>query len=116
MLDRVEEILDGSRLGAYSGEVVNEFGEKKAEKILQSGLEELELMASDLRVLKKTDSRKQVLAWMVRRTTSVRSKWIAEKLEMGHEVNVSQSVRRVEEAKNGDPEKLQNLDDDNTNI
>jgi REP element-mobilizing transposase RayT len=97
MLERVGAFVEGKQANAYNGAMVREYREKRAEALLERGMTLLGLSWNELEALKKTDERKQVLAWLVRRHTSVRNRWVCEKLRMGHEVNVSQSVRRVAE-------------------
>jgi hypothetical protein len=58
--------------------------------------------AEELPALSKTDRRKQAVAWLLRKNTTVSNRWVSERLGMGHEVNVSQSVRRVEAATQDD--------------
>jgi hypothetical protein len=66
-----------------------------ARKLLAAGLEALGLHAEDLCRTRKSDGRKQLLAWLVRRQTTMRNKWISQELQMGHEINVSRAVSRV---------------------
>lgn len=68
--------------------------EREAEKMLSRGLERLQLEARNLEDLKKSDERKQALAWWVRSKTTVSRRWLAERLSMGHEVNVAGAVAR----------------------
>lgn len=45
--------------------------------------------------------RKQVVAWLLRKYTTVRNRWLSEQLAMGHETRVWRSVRAVAETQGG---------------
>ncbi len=59
------------------------------------------LSACDISKLRKTDARKQVVVWLLRKRTTVRNRWLSEQSAMGHETRVSQSVRAVDSAQDG---------------
>lgn len=61
------------------------------------GLEE-----SELGRLRKNDPRKKVVAWLIRKSTSVKSEWISERLSMGSASKLSSFVKEVEETKEPD--------------
>ena len=50
---------------------------------------------------KKGDDRKKVIAWLIRKKTSVRIEWITTRLKLGTTLNFSRYVRVVEESKKG---------------
>jgi hypothetical protein len=102
MLDQVAVLVDRKGAAAYDGAAVRAHGERHAEDLLAGALHELGLVAGELEGMKKTDIRKQAIAWLVRRETSVRNHWLSQRLNMGHDVNVSQSVRRVSDASSGE--------------
>jgi hypothetical protein len=64
------------------------------------------LTPDQLPSLRKTDPRKQAVVWLIRKHTTVRNAWVSEALRMGHEVNVSQSVSRVDRAESPDLARL----------
>ena len=97
MVEKVAEVLRGKRRSSYAGGEVRSHDEYEAEKLVVSALDVLGLSEKDLLETKKTDARKQVAAWWVRRQTTVRNRWVADRLHMGHEVNASRAVRRVED-------------------
>ena len=72
-----------------------------AEELLAAGLDAVGLNGCDLSRLRKNDGRKQVVAWLLRKYTTVRNRWLSEQLMMGHETCVSQSVRTVAQAEDG---------------
>lgn len=49
--------------------------------------------------MKKSDLRKQGIAWRIRAQTTVSTRWIAERLLMGNPTSVSQAVKGFREAK-----------------
>ena len=51
--------------------------------------------------LSKGAEPKLVLAWWLRRRTTVSRAWIADQLAMGHQTRVTFAVRQVEAAKGG---------------
>ena len=56
---------------------------------------------AELPGLKKGDDRKKVIAWHIRKKTSVRIEWITIRLKMGLTSNFSCYVRDVEQSKKG---------------
>ncbi len=76
-------------------------------ELLALALETVRLSSSELTRLRKRDARKQAVAWLLRKYTTVRNptvrnRWIGERLAMGHETRVSQSVRAVADAEHGE--------------
>ena len=69
--------------------------EKEAERLFQQGLVCCGLSEAELPELKKGDDRKKVIAWHIRRKTSVRTEWITTRLKMGVTSNFSCYVRAV---------------------
>jgi putative transposase len=63
--------------------------EQKAEKILRAGLAEIGWRDQELRVRRKSDRHKVMLAKRLRSQTAVSLKWIAQHLEMGSWTHVS---------------------------
>jgi hypothetical protein len=102
MKQRLDGLLAANRAASYAGPAVEEHRRRSAEELLALALEAAGLSADELPVLRKTDARKQALAWLLRKNTTVSNRWVSERLYMGHEVNVSQSVRRVEAATHDD--------------
>ena len=75
--------------------------ELEAERLFRKGLKKTDLDADELCCLRKNNPGKKVIAWYIRKQTSVRNEWIAKQLEMGNISNMSQYIREVEEAKEG---------------
>jgi hypothetical protein len=88
-------VLNRGRRKSFSGEEVMAHDEAAAEGLVYVGLKALDLAGKDLSELRKLDVRKQVLAWWVRRQTMVGNRWLAKRLEMGDEGNISKVIRTV---------------------
>lgn len=80
---------------SYLGAEAHLHDETEAQRLLDLGLNQLELKESDLARLRKNDPRKKVLAWLIRQRTSVRNDWICHKLEMGRAGNLYRHVADV---------------------
>jgi REP element-mobilizing transposase RayT len=106
MESAVDKAMNGKRRDSFAGEMVCRHDEQEAERLLQLGLKVCGLSREDLTNLKKGDNRKKVIAWLIRRNTSVRNEWIAKALQMGHPASVSRCVGIVESAKCGDLQEL----------
>ena len=102
----VDGAMRGRRRDSYAGEMVNRHDVHEAERLLDTGLKACGLTHDDLANLKKGDDRKKVIAWLIRRNTSVRNEWISKALVMGHSSSVSRNVRLVEDARFGELQEL----------
>ena len=83
------------------GEEIRMHDEQEAEKLLQQGLDLFGITEEDLTAFQKGDDRKKVIAWYIRKKTSVRVEWITERLKMGVTSNFSRYIRAVDESKEG---------------
>jgi putative transposase len=101
MCKAIKGAATGGRRGSYSGGAVGRHDEQVAEELLVAGLIALKLKRSELTLLKKGDDRKKVIAWLIRRNTSVRNDWISNALIMGNVATVSRGVSAVEMAVSG---------------
>ncbi len=102
MKARLDGVIEPHIAASYDGPAVAERKRRTAKELLALALEMVRLSSSDLTRLRKSDARKQAVAWLLRKYTTVRSRWIGEPLAMGHETRVSQSVRAVADAEHGD--------------
>jgi len=50
----------------------------------------------ELAGLRKTELRKDLIAWEVKRRTSVTNRWLSQRLHMGHYTSASKPVRIIE--------------------
>lgn len=96
MLERIGERMKTRKRESYSGEEVKGQDRRKAEALLQKGLQALKANLKDVRNWKSTDKRKQALTWLIRSSTPVSCEWICEQLNLGHRSNISRAVRAVE--------------------
>jgi len=81
-------------------------GEERAREILEAGLRLLSLDAETLQESPKGSKDKRVLAWFIKRHTTVSLRWLSESLNMGHITNVSKMVREVDRDKDSKYNKL----------
>ena len=99
--DALDGVISGKRRDSFRGEEVRLHDEKEAENLFQQGLACFNLTEEDLPVLKKGDDRKRVIAWLVRKKTSVRVEWITTRLCMGVASNFSYYYQSVENSTKG---------------
>ena len=98
LLELVETVLEPkARNDNYAGSELRDHGEKTARRLIDEGLNVLELQPDQLAQLRKSDLRKTLIAHAVRSQTTVGLKWISKRLEMGTSANVSQQCRRLPE-------------------
>jgi hypothetical protein len=69
--------------------------------MLEAGLAALGLCAADLSRLPKGQAEKLVLAWWLYGQTTVKRRWVAERLATGYVTRVSQAVSLVELSREG---------------
>lgn len=97
---QLEELLESSgrqgRRESHSGAARLAHDEAAAEAALTQGLRLLGLSPEELRVLPRGAAEKTVLAWWLRRRTTVTLRWVGERLDMGHYTRVTQAVSRVD--------------------
>ena len=99
--DLIDEAVSGKRRDSFMGAEVRMHDEREAEKLFQHGLVCCGITEEDLPDLKKGDARKKVIAWHIRKNTSVRVEWITSRVQMGSTSNFSYNYRSVEDAKEG---------------
>lgn len=99
--DALNRAVSGKRRDSFMGEEIRRHDEREAEKLFQNGLICCGITEEDLPNLKKGDDRKKVIAWYIRKKTSVRVEWITQRLKMGVTSNFSRYMREVEESKSG---------------
>jgi putative transposase len=79
----------------YQGPEIEAHGERRAEQIVQAGLEVLGMAEEELGQTKKTAREKFIIAWKIRTETGVPLKWVSERLKMGNPANVSRATRQI---------------------
>lgn len=72
MREALGGVVCGKRRDSFMGEEIRKHDEKEAEMLLQFGLKVCGIAENDLSGLKKGDDRKKVIAWLIRKKTSVK--------------------------------------------
>ena len=99
--DLLDAVVSGKRRDSFMGEEIRMHDEREAESLFQQGLVCCGITEDELPGLKKGDARKKVIAWHIRKNTSVRVEWITARLQMGSTSNFSYNYRSVQSAKEG---------------
>ena len=86
------ESLEGVRRESVSGGLVEQSEEQRAERLIRRIMNGIGLSENDLATLRKSDPRKQAVAWRVRTATTVGNRWLSERLQMGAPSAVSNAV------------------------
>jgi len=96
-----EMIAPKRRKGSLRGEAARAHDEVEAERLISASLRYLKMpgSAEELRGRGKWRNEKAMVATLVRERTGVKNAWVAERLAMGHEGNVTQALRRIREDK-----------------
>ena len=102
--EKVLEALAGGarpkrRKGSVAGAAARAHDEAEAERLAVAALRALDAPteASQLFGKGKWVDETAVVAALIRKRTGVRNRWVAERLGMGHEGNVTRAIRRVNE-------------------
>jgi REP element-mobilizing transposase RayT len=93
MLEKLEKTLAPRKRGSYHGAERAEHDVRMAERMIGTGLERAGLKVETLDELTYNDVRKVALAGWVKARTVASNGWLAERLKMGHEMNVSRAVK-----------------------
>jgi len=101
VLERIEQVMKTGMPSSYSGEEVRRHDEVAAERSLQEALALFRLSESALGGMRKGADVKRVLAWALRKRTTVSNRWLSAKLGLGHPANVPGYLRSVENANAG---------------
>jgi REP element-mobilizing transposase RayT len=106
LLKRVEQMLGAGRQVPYSGGAQREHAEQEAQRLLAEGMRALEVGETQLARGAKGMVEKQVLAWWLSQRTAVSRRWVSQRLRMGDESRVTQSIRAVKAGRRGRIAKL----------
>ncbi len=98
MVELVGRPLGRARRGSHSGAAKREHGEAEAGRLLRRGLAVLGLEERDVVGRPKGAPEQHVLAWWLCQHTTVRRRWVSERLGRGDESRVTQAIRRVKSA------------------
>lgn len=93
--------------GSVAGAAANAHDQNEAERLAAAALQALGLPSkpSELAGRGMWIEEKALIATLIRRRTGVKNRWVAGRLAMGHEGNVTRATRRV----NGHPARSKNL-------
>jgi hypothetical protein len=85
--------------GSVAGEAASAHDETEAERIAVTALLALGIPteASQLQGKGKWVEESTLVAVLIRKRTGVKNRWVAERLGMGHDGNVTRAIRRVNE-------------------
>jgi len=101
--DRLEKMVStvvGKRKrGSYRGDAMKTHDEEEAWRLLGRALECLGLDRESVEAMRKSDVRKQALAWLIKAHTVVGDEWVCETLGMGDRSNISRAVSRFRNRK-----------------
>ena len=106
LLRRIADLPGGRPANSVGGEAVSAWSEEDAEQWIGSALADLGLDSEGLGRLAKGASEKLVMAWWLRVHTTLSRRWIAQRLQMGHETRVTLAVREVARSQVGPLAKL----------
>jgi REP element-mobilizing transposase RayT len=94
--EQLEQVMKGRRRESHSGQAKAAHDESAAERELRRAFRALGLDEGAVERLAKGAAEKVVLAWWLRRRTTVSLRWVSERLGMGHYTRVTQAIRRTE--------------------
>src|SRR4030042_1829387 len=106
LLKYTREIINGKKRESYTGDSKRSHDEQTAVELMEKALKLFSIKRTDLQLMKKSDPKKQVIAWLLKTKTSVPNIWIAEQLHMGFRTSISNAVKNIRENKN---KELKNL-------
>ena len=89
----------GGRSDNLRGEQRRAHDEKEAERLVRLALAELKISEEELLEMKSAAAEKQVIAWLLKRHTTVTGVWLGERLNMGHRSNVSRAIAAFDRVK-----------------
>jgi hypothetical protein len=92
---QLEQVMKGRRRESHSGEAKVAHDAAAAERELKRALRVLSLNEAALERMSKGAPEKVVLAWWLRRRTTVSLRWVSERLGMGHYSRVTQAINRA---------------------
>ena len=99
LLGAAAEILEKRSAGrgaTYAGDEIKEHNQRAAESILAAGLAAQGLEEADLAELPKGAEQKAMVAWRIRKETTVPLAWIARRLQMGSASTVTRRALAME--------------------
>ena len=101
LMERLDESLEGKRRSSFSGEAVRAHNEAEAIRLIDWGLNKMDIAPDGLEGLPKGAPEKMALVWLLKKRTVVKNGWISQHLFCGHPANIPGYVRKVVGAKEG---------------
>ena len=92
------EVITGSKRDSYTGECRRLHDEETAKTLLNEALGLLKIDLGELRLKRKNDETKALLAWFISTNTPMSLDWVSEQLSMGSRANVSRGIKQIEES------------------
>lgn len=108
LLARIDRQQPDGSAPSRSRAAAGPHGQSRAEEMLARGLGRLRLKPEGLARLPKGQKEKFVLAWWLYGRTTVKRRWLAQRLAMGYETRVSQAVKWVETTREPAVNKMKN--------
>jgi putative transposase len=93
--EELEPHLNKLSRDSITGEARRMHDEREAERLLIETAALAGLDLEQMELLKRNDNRKEMVAWLLTKKTSVTQDWIAERLSMGNRANVSRAIRQI---------------------
>jgi hypothetical protein len=81
-------------------ETWGDHGAWTAERLFRAGLKQWDLDKSDLHQFRKSDWRKRIIGYLIKRRSAVSLRWIADHLVMGNDSHVSRLCSRIDDLPN----------------
>ena len=98
LIDRISPSNHGCKRSSFGGRMMRRHDEKQAENLITAGLKQIGVTFEELRTLRKGDSRKQALGWLVATRTTMNQEWIADRLSIGSRISLYKAIRRFQES------------------
>jgi REP element-mobilizing transposase RayT len=96
--DRLQKMVSGvvgeRKRKSFHGEALTGHDEGEARRLLERALECLGIDLGAVEAMKKSDVRKQALAWLIKSNAVVGDEWVCQNLGMGDRSNISRAVGR----------------------
>ena len=99
--DQLVEMIRG-KSDNLRGQQRTAHDEMEAERLLKQALDALGLEEPELQAMKSTRPEKQVIAWLLKKQTTVTVVWLADRLGMGHRTSASRAISEIEHATAGE--------------
>jgi REP element-mobilizing transposase RayT len=106
LLDRVAGVLAGKKKRSFGGRIVAGHDEKQARELVEKGQRALGVTREEMKRMRKTDERKQGVAWLVKSRTVMTNEWINGALNMGSRTNIYKAVKAMEDPGTGSAKRI----------